>query len=96
METHSSLDAATTLCAQKGIGPWTAAAILSRGLGRLDVFPENDSGVAKVCWRSPVASSMSHALAALAPEQGMLYYHFLLARLEARGDINRVAATRQA
>ena len=28
-----------------GIGPWTASVILLRRLGRIDVFPGNDSGV---------------------------------------------------
>ena len=35
------------LVEQRGIGPWTAAVIALRGFGRLDVFPMNDSGVAK-------------------------------------------------
>ncbi|MGH9221008.1 MAG: hypothetical protein ACRD1W_17005 [Vicinamibacterales bacterium] len=29
----------------------------------------------------------SPALAALSPEEGMLYYHLLLARLESRGEL---------
>ena len=31
----------------EGIGPWTAAVILLRALGRLDVFPAEDSSVAR-------------------------------------------------
>ncbi|GAC1522094.1 MAG: DNA-3-methyladenine glycosylase [Vulcanimicrobiaceae bacterium] len=78
--------AADRLCAIKGIGPWTAAVILLRGLGRLDVFPQNDSGVARslrALTAEPV--DIDRVLRALAPEQGMLYYHLLLARLEAAG-----------
>ena len=41
-----SADAARVLRGIKGIGPWTAAVILLRGLGRLDIFPGGDSGVA--------------------------------------------------
>ena len=84
----SSPEAAARLCAIKGIGPWTAAVILLRGLGRLDVFPQNDSGIARslqALTHEPV--DIAGSLARLAPEQGMLYYHLLLARLEARGDL---------
>src|SRR5262249_9506796 len=31
----------------RGIGPWTAAIIMLRGYGRLDLFPEGDSGAAR-------------------------------------------------
>jgi len=46
LETFPSPDAATVLRRTKGIGPWTAAVILLRGLGMLDVFPANDTSVA--------------------------------------------------
>jgi len=39
LEARSSTDAALLLRGIKGIGPWTAAVILLRRLGRLDVFP---------------------------------------------------------
>jgi DNA-3-methyladenine glycosylase II len=39
LEDKPSPEAAKLLCRIKGIGPWTAAVILLRGLGRLDVFP---------------------------------------------------------
>lgn len=88
LEGLSSPDASGRLCAVKGIGPWTAAVILLRGLGRLDVFPENDSGVARsLLALTGTTVDIPDALARLAPEQGMLYYHLLLARLEARGDL---------
>jgi DNA-3-methyladenine glycosylase II len=47
LEERASPDAAALLRQIKGIGPWTAAVILLRGLGRLDVFPMNDSSVAR-------------------------------------------------
>ena len=47
LEERTSPDAAALLCGIKGIGPWTATVILLRGLGRLDVFPMNDSSVAR-------------------------------------------------
>ncbi len=93
LEALPSSVAAERLCAIKGIGPWTAAVILLRGLGRLDVFPQNDSGVARslrALTQEPV--DVDCVLRALAPEQGMLYDHLLLARLEAAGA---TAATRR-
>jgi DNA-3-methyladenine glycosylase II len=91
LETRASPDAAALLRRFKGIGPWTATVILLRGLGRLDVFPMNDSSVARnLALASGSASpDVPATLAALAPQQGMLYYHLLLARLEARGVLGR-------
>ncbi|MBD5655143.1 MAG: DNA-3-methyladenine glycosylase 2 family protein [Candidatus Eremiobacteraeota bacterium] len=88
LERHSTAEASTLLCAIKGIGPWTAAVILLRGLGRLDVFPQNDSGVARgVTALTTERAALADALAELGAERGMLYYHLLLARLEARGEV---------
>jgi DNA-3-methyladenine glycosylase II len=94
LEERASSDAAAILCGIKGIGPWTAAVILLRGLGRLDVFPMNDTSVTRnlalVSGSSRV--DVARALRALGPQQGMLYYHLLLARLEAQGDLGRPTA----
>jgi DNA-3-methyladenine glycosylase II len=92
LEQRSSEDAAALLRAIGGIGPWTATVILLRGLGRLDVFPAHDSSVARnlAMLAGPIAPrDVDRALAALRPEQGMLYYHLLLARLESRGELPR-------
>jgi len=43
----STHDALKTLRELPGIGPWSAALVLLRGLGRLDVFPPGDVGVAR-------------------------------------------------
>jgi DNA-3-methyladenine glycosylase II len=77
------------LVAHKGIGPWTAAVIALRGFGRLDVFPMKDSG-ATALLRKLSGDDDAQAepiLAALAPQQGMLYYHLLLGRLSATGEV---------
>lgn len=89
LEERSSADAALTLQRLKGIGPWTAAVILLRGLGRLDVFPLRDTSVARNLALVGGRASLDVAkiVEALRPQQGMLYYHLLLARLEARGEI---------
>jgi len=76
----------------KGIGPWTAAVILLRGLGWIDVFPGKDSGVATnatlVAGR-PV--NVERLVEQLGPQRGMLYFCLLLARLDARGEIGRAS-----
>jgi DNA-3-methyladenine glycosylase II len=93
LERCPSAEAATMLRRIKGIGPWTAAVILLRGLGRLDVFPANDSGVAASM--SLVAGSarsdVEFVLNALGPQRGMLYFHLLLARLEASGEVSNAS-----
>lgn len=70
----------------KGVGPWTATIVLLRGLGRLDVFPQNDTSVVRnlALLAGRASIDLPRALAALQPQQGMLYYHLLLARLESR------------
>jgi 3-methyladenine DNA glycosylase/8-oxoguanine DNA glycosylase len=40
-------DAIRRLVELPGIGPWSASLVLLRGLGRLDVFPPGDAGVAR-------------------------------------------------
>ena len=35
----------------------------------------------------PPPTDLNTALAALSPQEGMLYYHLLLARLESRGGL---------
>lgn len=88
-----SSQAAARLREFKGIGPWTATVILLRGLGRLDVFPMNDSSVlsnlAFVAGTGTV--EIEKALETLGSQRGMLYYYLLLARLEARGELGRAA-----
>jgi DNA-3-methyladenine glycosylase II len=89
LEVRSTPDAAARLCEIKGIGPWTAALILLRGLGRLDLFPAGDSGVARI-----VASlggpqvDLPETLRVLGDERGMLYYYLLLGRLIAAGEVD--------
>ncbi len=80
---------AARLVTFKGIGPWTAAVIALRGFGRLDTFPLNDSGVARSLkdLSGEPAIDVHALLAALGPQRGMLYYHLLIGRLAARGEI---------
>lgn len=74
--------AAQRLCSVRGIGPWSAAVVLLRGLGRLDVFPLRDSGVARtVALLAGKDVDLDAVLDTLGPTRGMLYYHLLLGRL---------------
>lgn len=83
IERLPSLQASERLCAIRGIGPWSAAVVLLRGFGRLDVFPMKDSGVARslrMLSGNPVLDA--HALLeGLGPVRGMLYFHLLLGRV---------------
>jgi DNA-3-methyladenine glycosylase II len=89
LEHLPSVDAAARLRSIKGIGPWTATVILLRGFGRLDVFPMNDSGVARnlSLAAGSAAPDLTAMLETLGAQKGMLYFHLLLARLATRGEV---------
>ncbi len=74
--------AASELMKLEGIGPWSAAVILLRGLGRLDAFPRNDSGAARsirvVSGNDRI--DIHRVLSKLGDMRGMLYFHLLLGR----------------
>jgi DNA-3-methyladenine glycosylase II len=95
LEERPSLDAEMIVRGIKGIGPWTATVILLRGLGRLDVFPMNDSSVARnlVFVAGAAHFDIDAALTALGPQRGMLYYHLLLARLNRAARRGRASFT---
>jgi DNA-3-methyladenine glycosylase II len=90
LEPLSTPDLIAALVAHKGIGPWTGAVVALRGFGRLDVFPLNDSG-AEAGLRKLSGDPnirVEPVIAALSPQQGMLYYHLLLGRLNATGEVS--------
>ena len=93
LEQQASPDAAAILCRIKGIGPWIADVILLRGLGRLDVFPMNDTSVTRnlALVSGSAAVDVESTLRVLSPQQGVLYYYLLLARLEAQRDLCRAS-----
>ncbi|HZO83500.1 MAG TPA: hypothetical protein VFB33_17545 [Candidatus Binataceae bacterium] len=78
------------LLALHGIGRWSAEYALLRGLGRLNVFPADDVAGRKnlARWlglrKDPGAERARRLLGRWRPYQGLLYFHFLLANLEAR------------
>ncbi len=83
LESLTTAQAAQRLCGIRGIGPWSAAVVLLRGLGRLDVFPLRDSGAARslTLLSGNAAIDQTALLERLGPVRGMLYYHLLLGRL---------------
>ncbi|MEO7201407.1 MAG: hypothetical protein ABI431_01875 [Candidatus Tumulicola sp.] len=67
----------------RGIGRWSAAVVLLRGFGRLDVFPPTDSGASrsmKLLSANP-RIDQQNVLVTLDGVRGMLYFHLLLGRL---------------
>lgn len=77
-----------------GIGRWSAANILLRGFGRLDVFPMGDTGVAQNIKRlsGDPHVRLDDVLLALGDMQGMLYFHLLLGKLRARPAFSSASA----
>lgn len=89
IESLPSDAASCALQALRGVGRWSAAVVLLRGFGRLDVFPPTDSGASrnmKVLSANPSIDS-EKLLAALDGTRGMLYFHLLLGGL--RGMLPR-------
>ena len=85
----STPEAIAKLCELRGIGPWSAAVVLLRGLGRLDVFPLKDSGVAaslRLLSGNPEVEAGA-VLLELGAQRGMLYFHLLLGRLAATARV---------
>ncbi len=82
IESLPSAQAAEELARVRGIGPWSAAVVLLRGFGRLDVFPRNDSGVARSIrmLSGDPHLDVEQMLEHLGPAKGMLYFHLLLGR----------------
>jgi DNA-3-methyladenine glycosylase II len=73
-----------------GIGPWSAALVLLRGFGRLDVFPPGDAGAARglgTLMRLDRHTSIDRAVEPFGDRRGYLYFCGLGASLLTRGLI---------
>jgi len=83
IESLPTAEARVALQAVSGIGRWSAANILLRGFGRLDVFPMGDTGVAQniKLLSGDAHISLDEVLLGLGDMQGMLYFHLLLGKL---------------
>ena len=95
LETLPTAMAVENLCSVRGIGPWSAAVVLLRGMGRLDAFPQRDSGVARsVTLLAGKSVDLDKVLEILGPMRGMLYFHLLLGRLRHAGPQPDTAPSR--
>jgi len=83
IESLPTSEALVELQTFSGIGQWSAANILLRGFGRLDVFPPGDSGAAQniKLLSSDPHISLNEVLLSLGDMRGMLYFHLLLGKL---------------
>lgn len=73
----SSPDAIRLLSEMPGIGAWSAALVLLRGLGRLDVFPPGDVGVARGLsglLQLPPGPAITRVIERFGEERGYLYF----------------------
>jgi len=83
------------LTSMSGIGRWSAEYVLLRGLGRLHIFPGDDVGARNnlAHWldlKPPLDyAAVGKAVVRWQPYAGMVYFHLLLARLDAAGHLNR-------
>lgn len=86
----STSDAMQLLTSLRGVGPWSAALVLLRGLGRLDVFPERDvgatRGLAELLQVEPGAA-LQRVIDRFGEQRGYLYFCLLGSALLARGLI---------
>ena len=80
-------EAITRLCALQGVGLWTAGYVMLRGLGRIHIFPGDESGVRDNLKRwlhldpPPNPETVRRTLKKWYPYAGLIYFHMLLARL---------------
>lgn len=95
IERLSSTEALERLVQFPGIGPWSAALVLLRGFGRLDVFPQADSGVESsltALLRLRSARSLTRLADRFGECRGYLYYTGLASRLLSAGLIHPAPA----
>lgn len=84
-------DALKMLTQLPGIGPWSAALVLLRGFGRLEVFPPGDSGAARglnALLRLRTPGGLDRVVERFGDFRGYLYFCGLGASLLAKGLIH--------
>lgn len=93
LEKTDNRSALELLDSLRGVGPWTSAYVLLRGLGRTNIFPVDDVGGRRNLQRwlgKPAkldAQGAKQVLSAWEPYGGLLYFHLLLENLRERGKI---------
>ena len=84
-------DALRELTELPGIGPWSAALIMLRGFGRLEVFPPGDSGAKRglnALLRLRTPESLARVVERFGDHRGYLYFCGLGGSLLAKGLIH--------
>jgi DNA-3-methyladenine glycosylase II len=77
----------------RGIGRWSTEYVLLRALGRLDIFPGDDIGAQNNLQRlfhldkKPDYDQIKKLTSQWQPYQGLVYFHLLLNKLQAKGVI---------
>ena len=94
LERLSDDEAVACLTSLDGIGRWSAEYVLLRGLGRLHVFPGDDVGarnnLPRLGFEPPLDyAAVKRAVSRWQPFAGMVYFHLLVDRLEAAGELGR-------
>ena len=87
----STSDALERLAELPGIGPWSAALVLLRGFGRLEVFPPGDSGALRglrALLRLRTPESLDRVIERFGEHRGYLYLCGLGGALLAKGLIH--------
>lgn len=91
-------DALAELTTLPGIGPWSAAVIMLRGFGRLEVFPPGDSGARRglsALLRLRTPGLLARVVERFGDRRGYLYFCGLGGSLLAKGLIHPAPRTRQ-
>jgi DNA-3-methyladenine glycosylase II len=89
-------EAVQRLCKLRGVGRWSAEYVLLRGLGRTHVFPGDDVGARKNLKRwlhheMPLDyDGVRRVLSRWDGYGGLVYFHLLLDRLEAAGELTKL------
>jgi DNA-3-methyladenine glycosylase II len=93
LERMKNEEVANYLSTVRGIGRWSTEYVLLRGLGRLDTFPGDDIGAQNNLKRlfnldnKPDYEQIKRLTSRWQPYQGLVYFHLLLDRLQAKGII---------
>ena len=91
IEALSDDDALAALLGLKGVGRWSGEYALLRGLGRLEIFPGDDVGAQnnlETLFRlrtKPDYEKIRSLTRRWAPFAGLVYFHLLLNKLQAKG-----------
>jgi DNA-3-methyladenine glycosylase II len=95
IEPLATSEAVEKLVELPGIGPWSAALVLLRGFGRLEVFPPGDSGAMRSLTsllRLRTPESLVQVIERFGKYRGYLYLSRLGSSLLAKGLIHRAEA----